>query len=135
MGAWGHRNFENDSAMDFVGDFVESPTEVALSDALAIVIKAGADEEYIEMDEASAALAAAEMVAAANGRGSFDLPQDLSAAMEKLGFKPNEKLVKKARKAVSVVLKESELQELWAENGEPNEWQQVQKDLLIRLGK
>ena len=135
MGAWGHRNFENDSAMDFVGDFLESPTEVALSDALAIVIDAGADEEYIEVDEASAALAAAEMVAAANGHGSVDLPQDLSAAIKKPGFKPNEKMVKKARKAVSVVLKESELQELWAENGEPNEWQEVQSDLLIRLGK
>ena len=135
MGAWGHRNFENDSAMDFVGDFLESPTETALSDALAIVIDASAEEQYIEVEEASAALAAAEMVAAANGRGSSDFPQELSALLKKTGFVPNEKLMKKARKAVSVVLKESELQELWAESGEPNEWQDVQTDLLARLSK
>jgi hypothetical protein len=134
MGAWGHRNFENDSAMDFVGDFLVSPTEVFSSDSLAFVIDANAEEEFIEVDEASAALAAAEIVAAVIGRAASGLPKELSAAIGKMGFEPNQKLINRARKAVAVILRESELQELWAETGEPNDWQQVQNELLTRLG-
>ena len=134
MGAWGHRNFENDSAMDFVGDFLESLTEVSISDSLSFVIDASAEEEYIEVDEASAALAAAEIVAAIIGRAASDLPNELVAAIEKMRFEPYQKLVNRARKAVTVILRESELQELWGEGGEPNDWQQVQNDLLTRLG-
>ena len=134
MGAWGHRNFENDSAMDFVGDFLESPTEVSISDSLSFVIDARAEEEYIEVDEASAALAAAEIVAAIIGRAASDLPKELAAAIGKMSFEPNQKLINRARKAVTVILRESELQELWGEGGEPNDWQQVQQELLTRLG-
>ncbi|MET4073189.1 DUF4259 domain-containing protein [Hymenobacter sp. UYCo722] len=134
MGAWGRRNFENDSAMDFVGEFLESPSEVAISASLGFVIDARADEEYIEVDEASAALAAAEIVAAIIGRAASDLPEELSAAIEKMGFEANQKIIQQARKAVSVIIRESELQELWAEGGEPNDWQQVQHELLTRLG-
>ena len=133
MGAWGYRNFENDSAMDFVGEFLESPTEIAISDSLAFVLDAAADEEYIEVDEASAALAAAEIVAAVIGRAAPDLPEKLSAMIQETGFETSQKLVARARKAVSVISRESELQELWAEGGEPNEWRQVQRELLTRL--
>ncbi|GAB3745156.1 hypothetical protein GCM10027594_23790 [Hymenobacter agri] len=133
MGAWGHRNFENDSAMDFVGDFLESPTEVAVSDTLGFVIDASADGEYIEVGEASAALAAAEVVAAVIGQAAADLPEELRAGIAEMHFEINPKLVSKARKAVSVILRKSELQELWAEAGEMNDWQQVQSGLLARL--
>ena len=134
MGAWGHQNFENDAAMDFIGDFIESPNIDGIKAALIIIIDAAADEEYIETDEASIALAAAEVIAATLGQASPDTPEELRAAIEKAGFKADDKLVKIARKAVSQILKESELQELWAEGGEPNEWQQVQEGLLKRLG-
>ena len=134
MGAWGHQNFENDSAMDFVGDFIESPTADAIKDALSFVIDAGREEEYIEVDESSAALVAAEIVAAALGQVALDMPEELQAAIEKTGLTVDDKLVKLARKAVKQVLRESELQELWQEGGEPNEWQLVQAGLLKRLG-
>jgi hypothetical protein len=133
MGAWGHQNFENDAAMDFVGDFMESPVVDTIQEALLLVIEAGAEEEYIDTDEASAALAAAEIVAAALGRSSQDAPEELGAAIKKGGLVVHEKLVKQARKSVKQVLKESELQELWAEAGETDEWEQVQSELLKRL--
>lgn len=135
MGAWGHQNFENDAAMDFVGDFMESPSIDTIKEALRLVIEAGAEEEYIETDEASAALAAAEIVAATLGRASQDAPEELGATINNVGLTVDEKLVKQARKAVEQVLKESELQELWADAGEPDEWQQVQAGLLKRLGQ
>lgn len=134
MGAWGHQNFENDSAMDFVGDFIELPTVDAIKDALSFVIDAGREEEYIEVDESSAALVAAEIVAAALGQVAPDMPEELQAAIQKTGLTVDDKLVKKAQKAVKQVLNESELQELWQEGGEPNEWQLIQAGLLKRLG-
>ena len=135
MGAWGHQNFENDSAMDFVGEFIETPNLDVIKEALSFVIEAGAEEEYIEVDEASAALAAAEIVAAALGQAATDVPEELQASIQKTGLTVDDKMLKKARKAVKQVLRESELQELWQEGGEPNEWQQVQDGLLKRLGQ
>ena len=134
MGAWGYQNFENDSAIDFVSDFKESPTTDLIKEALSLAIEAGTEEEYIEADEASAALTAAEIVAVVLGQAAPDAPEELSALVQKAGITADDKLVKIARKAVKQVLKESELQELWAEGGEPNEWQQVQAGLLKRLG-
>ena len=134
MGAWGYQNFENDSAMDFVGDFKESPTIDVIKEALSLVIEAGTEEEYIEADEASAALIAAEIVAVVLGQAAPDAPEELSALVQKAGLTADDKLLEIARKAVMQVLKESELRELWAEGGEANEWQQVQAGLLKRLG-
>ncbi|GAA4498931.1 hypothetical protein GCM10023172_16780 [Hymenobacter ginsengisoli] len=58
MGAWENRNFENDHAMDFVGDFTDNPSLAMIEGALSTVVELGAEEEYIEADEASVALAA-----------------------------------------------------------------------------
>ena len=133
MGAWGHRNFENDDAMDFIGEFKEEPSENLLIESLSLIVDAHEDEEYIEAPEASAALTAAELVAAAIGKPSSDCPEGLEEALKRLGAGGNVALRKLARKAVKYILKESELQELWAEGGEPNDWQAVQRDLLTRL--
>ncbi|MEJ7663537.1 MAG: DUF4259 domain-containing protein [Hymenobacter sp.] len=131
MGAWGNGNFDNDQAMDFVGDFTDEPTLETIEHALTVVVDVGEEGEYIEVDEASAALAAAEMVAALLKKPASDLPENLQPALASM--RSNAALQKLARKAVKQVLKESELQELWAENGEPNDWQAVQEDLVKRL--
>jgi len=130
MGAWGNRNFENDQAMDFVGDFTDNPSLESLEEALATVIEQG-EEEYIEVDEASAALAAAEILAAKLAKPAPDFPQKLQPALA--AIQVNAILQKKARKAVKQVVKESELQELWAESGDLEEWLAIQSDLLERL--
>jgi len=33
MGAWENRNFENDQALDFVGDFTDNPSSESLEEA------------------------------------------------------------------------------------------------------
>ena len=135
MGAWGNRNFENDAAEDFLDEFRDLPTDAMLLEALMAVVEAGEEETYIEAEEASAALAAAEVVAASLARPSPDFPEALSAVVHNLGSGDNKDIRKLARKAVKQVLRASELQELWAEQGEPNEWQAIQRDLLARLKK
>ena len=135
MGAWGNRNFENDAAEDFLDEFRDLPTDAMLLEALMAVVEAGEEQTYIEAEEASAALAAAEVVAASLARPSPDFPEALSAVVHNLGSGENKDIRKLARKAVKQVLRASELQELWAEQGEPNEWQAIQRDLLARLKK
>ncbi|WP_083325981.1 DUF4259 domain-containing protein [Hymenobacter coccineus] len=131
MGAWGNRNFENDQAMDFVGDFIDSPSLESIEDALTTVVDLGEEGEYIEVDEASVALAAAEMVAASFTKPAPDFPTELQPTSDSIGI--GVALKKLARKAVNQVMKKSELQELWAESGDFTEWEVIQKDLLERL--
>ncbi|MVN75693.1 DUF4259 domain-containing protein [Hymenobacter sp. HMF4947] len=131
MGAWGSRNFENDSALDFVGAFTTTPSVENLAAALTTVINLGAEGEYIEVEEASAALAAAEILATVLGKPAPDFPAELRPA---LGAIHNAAALQQtARKAVNQVLKESELQELWAEGDDFAEWQTIQRDLVDRL--
>ena len=63
MGAWGCGSFENDDAVDWVYEF-ESSGVAAVASALEHVSSI-AEDEYLEAPEASAAIAAAEIVAAA----------------------------------------------------------------------
>jgi len=134
MGAFGTKNFQNDSAMDFAEKFLENPTVDVLEEALLIANESSdhlEGEEYLEVDEACAALAAAEVLAASLGKPATDFPKKLQEAVLIIPTTP--KLQKLARKVVKKVKTKSELQELWAEGDKLNEWLDVQKDLLNRL--
>ncbi|QUL37136.1 DUF4259 domain-containing protein [Erythrobacter sp. JK5] len=111
MGAWGTGPFENDSALDFVH-------EVNGADVLVRAFEA-ANTDYIDVDEASAIVVAAECVAALKGFAHPDLPEDLAAQIA--GFaEPDAELIALARGSLEAVMDDSELVELWNE-GEPNE--------------
>lgn len=71
MGAWDEKNFGNDSAMDWVNEFEDNPTIELLKNTLQDLVDS---DDYIDMDIASAGLAAAEIVAALKGKSSSDLP-------------------------------------------------------------
>ncbi|MDP9395197.1 MAG: DUF4259 domain-containing protein [Actinomycetota bacterium] len=67
MGAWGTGPFENDDAMDFVGDLSDAPaseTDRLLRSALAAAVDT---DDYLEAPQACTAIAAAAIVAAATG--------------------------------------------------------------------
>jgi len=131
MGAWGRGPFENDSALDWVGELEESEDISILGDAFDAIPRA--DEEYIEVDEASAAIAAAEVVAAMAGRSmATALPGEVQTWMAGKP-KPKPPLIKKAIRAVQRVLKSSELQELWEESGAFAEWGASVDELVARL--
>jgi len=131
MGAWGIRNFENDQALDFTDDFTDNPSTESLEEALAVVVELGEENEYIEVDEASAALAAAEILAAKLGKPAPDFPADLQPTLAAVQHTTT--LQKQARKAVKQVMKASELQELWAEGGDSEAWLAIQTNLLEQL--
>jgi hypothetical protein len=133
MGTFGCRNFQNDSAMDFEDEFKEMPSATTVRSNLLSIVNSVECGRNIEYDEACKALAAAETVAASIGKPSLDFPIDLQPVIQSLVLDKDARIRQLARKVVKQVVKHSELQELWAEDGEPNEWQAVQQDLLVRL--
>lgn len=64
MGAWGHGSFENDSAMDWLGQIVGGDPSIVRAALEYVVVASG----HIDVDDGSVALAAAELVAAATAR-------------------------------------------------------------------
>ena len=131
MGAWGHESFANDSALDWLSALVHGGPAL-LAEALDRVGSAAADE-YLEVDESSAALAAAELVAAALGGGEDRLAQEALAWLKDHVHAARAIGAERARRAVERVFRDSELRELWEENGEQTEWHAEVRELLERL--
>jgi Domain of unknown function (DUF4259) len=114
MGAWGTGIFENDDAMDWAADFGRAPSERLLREAFEAVVGV---EDYLERDEGSCALAAAEVLAAASRRPCRDIPRTLRDwATANQGVATPE-LVAQALAAIDrvMIVGSSELAELWAE--------------------
>lgn len=131
MGAWGHKSFDNDSALDWLGELVDGDAEL-VEEALDAVADAEEDA-YLEVDEASAALAAAELVAAALGKGDERLNDDATEWLEEHRAAARAIGAARARRAVERVYESSELRELWDENGDDTEWHADVRELLHRL--
>ena len=111
MGAWGPGPFENDAALDFIYE-IQSSTDLVRAFEQA-------DSDYVEVDEGSAIIVAAECVAALCGSPRPDLPEEL--ANQIAGFpKPGPNLLALARQSLAAVRTDSELAELWDE-GEASE--------------
>ena len=129
MGAWGPEPFENDSALDWASD-LEGATLDTVRDALSEVLSA---KGYIEVDEASAAVAAAELVAAALGQGGTTLPEDVAGWLQHEKAHVTTSDVTLALEALDRVLAGSELQQLWDEGGLDNPWRSRILELRRRL--
>lgn len=131
MGAWGEGNFENDDAMDWVGDLEQYQGLSDLMKVLAPVATAGA-AIYIEAPDCCRALAGAETVAAARGKPSQDLPDGVHDWISNHKGNLDPALLDAAKKTVERIKTSSELKELW-EEGDPESWQKVIASLELRL--
>lgn len=125
MGAWGAGSFENDAALDYVGEIGD------LSDVEAALNVAGI--EAIDADEASRVIVAAECVAAMRGHSHGDIPAELAAKATGWG-KPSLALFNQARDNLSAVMSRGELLELWVEEGS-GDWNRAVTDLMERLNR
>src|ERR1043166_58985 len=114
MGAWGAGSFDNDDALDWVGDLCDGDGFEPVHEALgAVALDA---EEDVEAPECSVALAAAEAVAALGGAPSEDLPDELEQWLADHPLEVGADLRAKALAAVQHVKSNSELKELWDES-------------------
>lgn len=131
MGAWGHKSFENDSALDWLCDLGDAEPSL-VSETLDAVGDA-AEDAYVDVDEACAALAAAELVAAALGKGDDRLNKDAASWLKDSRAVVETVGAARARRAVERLFKSSELRKLWDENGANTEWHADVRELLERL--
>jgi hypothetical protein len=126
MGVWGAGGFENDTALDFVGEASDAADLAAAFDA---VLRDPA--AYLDVDAAQRAIAAAECVAAMLGRAAPEMPVAVADRMASLNA-PDAGLLDAARSAVSRVLRRSELVDLWA-GGEASAFNLAITSLIERL--
>lgn len=133
MGSSGYGCFENDDAFDWLSNEFEGSYDYsAVHDALKHVADLDEDD-YLEMPEAGAALAAAEVLAAALGRPSADLPPDVAEWVEGHPVDDRAVLVPLALRAVERVGRNSELNDCWTSPDGATPWHAVLADLRSRL--
>jgi hypothetical protein len=131
MGAWGHGSFENDSALDWVEHAFKPGGAAAVEAALRFAAES-AEDAYLDVDEASAAVAAAELVAAARDGDLSKLGSARNYFAAQQQSLASAHLLPLARRALERVLRKSELQELWSE-GQDKSWLNEMTNLLARL--
>ncbi|MFZ4573191.1 MAG: DUF4259 domain-containing protein [Phycisphaerales bacterium] len=130
MAAWGFGNFENDDALDWTADLIDIGEEL-IPEAFARVKEAV--DDYLEADLCSFALAAAEVVAAMNGKPSADLPEEVTEWLTGRPA-PAADLLSSARSAVLAIFRSSELRDVWKQQEQLEEWEPRVQDLSRRLG-
>lgn len=131
MGAWGYKTFQNDAALDWLGALANRDS-ARVKEALDAVNDAAA-ETYLGDREAAAALAAAELVAAALGKGEERLHKDAAAWLGRNREATRDLGAARAHAAVARVYASSELREEWDDNGPDTEWHADVRELMKRL--
>ncbi|MCK5274344.1 MAG: DUF4259 domain-containing protein [Alphaproteobacteria bacterium] len=130
MGAWGSESFENDDALDWVNDLEASEGTAVIKLTLQAVID---ESDYLEAPECSAALAAAEVVAALKGAPGKGLPEEVLKWIAGNATTPDRSLIEKTLAAVTRIKTDSELLGLWEDEGDPGDWRAGVEDLESRL--
>ena len=131
MGTWGIGSFENDDAADFMIDALKSGDLSLLGEVFDNVLTS---TEYVEAPDATVAIVAAEIVAAAQGRPTPAAQQEDGLAEWLARIRPtiDAALATQARDALARILAEhSELRELWEDTDDFHEWQAS----IIELGQ
>lgn len=132
MGAWGAGAFDNDDACDWVDDLENVRDLSIVRDALRVVIETA--ETYLELPEASSALAACEVIASLRGnRGDTSHSQTVDRWVQANPHDVPPDLIEAAVAAIDRILgPASELRELW-EEAESGEWIAAVTDLRSRV--
>ncbi|WP_373565929.1 DUF4259 domain-containing protein [Microbulbifer okhotskensis] len=133
MGARAEDAFGNDSGCDWAAGFAESPCLERAEEAIDIAISS---EEYLESDEACDALIACEIVARLKGNwGKKDAySESIDKWIASSNISPSKELISKAEIAIIRILGEnSELRNLWDEDGENIKWPLEMDNPLSRV--
>ena len=128
MGAWGTAAFDNDDAMDWVIE-LENDGIAAVESALREALGPG----ELEMPTDVNAIAAGEVIAAALGRPVPGLRPEVAVLANGLAGNVTPEHAARAKTAVERVLAGSEVQELWGETDDEDEWRGLVLDLIQRL--
>jgi hypothetical protein len=128
MGASGYRTFDDDTACDWLGAFLKRPALATIESTIEAALGPG----FLDDRAGAHALAAAEVVAALNGRPAARLDGEAAAwaaGQPRVGAE----LLSRARTAVARVLRESELRDIWLDAGSLAAWEAAVGELQSRL--
>nr|AGY30842.1 hypothetical protein [uncultured bacterium] len=130
-GAWGEGSFDNDDALDWVNDCVRSKS----ANFVLTTLKEATAGRYLEAPTASAAIAAAEVVAWSKGRPTVKLPPELQAWIKTQRKDSIAAFSPVAVQALERILstKGSELRDLWRASNGFSTWESLVKGLLERV--
>ena len=134
-GGWETGSFDNDDALDWIYELSESDNLSVVESALQNAVDASG---YLQAPTGSAAIAAAEVVAALRGKPRSELPTEVTDWVRTHRFAVGSDLVETARSAISAVKnpESSELAQLWSESKElADAWEADLGDLLKLLGQ
>ena len=134
MGTWSHEPFGNDSAADWAYALDGRKDFSLVAQAIQNVLDNGAD--YLGADVAVEAVAAAEVLAKALGRGTQTdtYTEKVDQWLKTITAAPSSDLLAKARKALARILEpDSELWELWEESDDFESWESSVKALQSAL--
>jgi hypothetical protein len=131
---WNPGNFGNEEAMLWLQKLVNGGGESTIREAIEC-IGVYPEDEYLDAEYCSYALAAAEIIAAAKGCPPLEeeFPEEGKKWLKENSFTPDEDLLVSARKAVDRILNNSELKELWQEGCANDEWHLTLIGLRRRL--
>lgn len=135
MGAWAEDSFGNDTAADWAGDFAASPGLEIVREAIAEVLD---EEDYLESDVASNCVAACEVIARLQGNWGEESPysEEIDTWVRANPMPVPADLRADALAALGRVRgPDSELQELWEEDGPNDVWRREMDDLRSRVAQ
>lgn len=135
MGTWSHEPFGNDTASDWAYDLEEQKDFSLVAQAIQSVLDNGAD--YLDADLAAEAIAAAEVLAKALGRGTQAdaYTKKIDAWLASIKSKPSADLLSSAQTALTRIMgPDSELRELWEESDDFEDWVSSVKALQSAVG-
>ncbi len=133
MGSLATHSFGNDGALDWLNDLFDEQDPYFIRNTLEIIVDFPPHEKPESWD-CCCALAAAEIVAAASGQPSCDLPPQVKEWLDAYDFKADEEALTLARKAVQRIQSDSELKDEWLESSSSQGWYHCLTDLGRRLG-
>ncbi len=133
MGAWSVETFGNDTACDWIGNFLNEPGFKSVSEALEAVLD---ENDYLDSDIACEALAACEVIARMKGnwgvRDSYS--EEIDKWIEDNPQQVESDIVEKAEATIAKIIGDnSELVELWDEGGKNETWHSKIDDLSTRI--
>jgi len=134
MGAWGVLAFDNDQACDWAAG-LKKVNDLSLVMRAFAGVGASDDDEYLDADKATKALAACEVLARLKGNPGYKNPytQDVDAWVAAHPMEVVPGIIVRADAVIDRVLgDQSELRQLWDE-GDAAEWRQAVEDLRRRL--
>lgn len=134
MGTWSTEPFGNDSANDWAYDLNDHQDFSLVAQAIRKILEN--ETPYINADDAVEAIAAAEVLAKALGRGTQDdaFTEKVDTWLQSISIKPSSRLLSRAQGALTLILgPNSELRQLWEESDHFEEWVSTIKALRTAL--